>query len=99
MEQQFKYFAFISYNSKDTEWGKRVQKKLEHYCMPATLCREHGWESRTPIKPVLFDAEGNVVLEIPLKEQRAVYPITTTIVTLTDSVIMMPCGQYDIIKI
>ena len=53
MEQQFKYFAFISYNSKDTEWGKRVQKKLEHYRMPATLCSEHGWE-RTPIKPVFF---------------------------------------------
>lgn len=52
-ERQFKYFAFISYNSKDTEWGKRVQRKLEHYRMPATLCSEHGWE-RTPIKPVFF---------------------------------------------
>ena len=49
----FKYFAFISYNSKDIEWGKKVQKKLEHYRMPATLCSEHGW-SRTPIKPVFF---------------------------------------------
>ena len=53
MEQQFKYFAFISYNSKDTEWGKKIQRKLEHYRMPATLCSEHGWE-RTPIKPVFF---------------------------------------------
>lgn len=54
MEQkQFKYFAFISYSSKDTEWGKKLQKKLEHYRMPATLCSEHGWE-RTPIKPVFF---------------------------------------------
>ena len=53
MEQQFKYFAFISYNSKDTEWGKKIQRKLEHYHMPATLCSEHGWE-RTPIKPVFF---------------------------------------------
>lgn len=53
MDQQFKYFAFISYNSKDTEWGKKVQRKLEHYRMPATLCSEHGWE-RTPIKPVFF---------------------------------------------
>ena len=53
MQQQFKYFAFISYNSLDTEWGKRLQKKLEHYRMPATLCSEHGWE-RTPIKPVFF---------------------------------------------
>lgn len=53
MEQQFRYFAFISYNSKDTEWGKRVQKKLEHYRMPATLCKERGWE-RKPINPVFF---------------------------------------------
>ncbi len=53
MEQQYKYFAFISYNSKDTEWGKRIQKKLEGYKMPATLCSEHGWE-RKPIKPVFF---------------------------------------------
>ena len=52
-EQQFKYFAFISYNSKDTEWGKRIQRKLEHYRMPATLCSERGWV-RTPIKPVFF---------------------------------------------
>lgn len=51
--QPFKYFAFISYNSKDTEWGKRLQRKLEHYRMPATLCSERGWE-RTPIKPVFF---------------------------------------------
>ena len=51
--QEFKYFAFISYSSKDVEWGKRVQRKLESYRMPATLCSEHGWE-RTPIKPIFF---------------------------------------------
>lgn len=51
--REFKYFAFISYNSKDTEWGKQVQRKLEHYRMPATLCTEHGWE-RKPINPVFF---------------------------------------------
>lgn len=52
-EQQYKYFAFISYNSKDIAWGRRVQRKLEGYRMPATLCSEHGWE-RNPIKPVFF---------------------------------------------
>ena len=51
--RQYKYYAFISYNSKDTEWGKRLQRKLEHYRMPATLCSEYGLE-RTPIKPVFF---------------------------------------------
>ena len=52
-EQQFKYFAFISYNSKDTEWGKRIQRKLENYRMPATMCTERGW-ARKPIKPIFF---------------------------------------------
>lgn len=49
----YKYFAFISYNAKDVEWGKRVQRKLEHYRMPATLCSQMGWK-RTPINPVFF---------------------------------------------
>lgn len=53
MGSTFKYFAFISYSSKDTEWGKRLQKKLERYKMPATLCIERGWERR-PINPVFF---------------------------------------------
>lgn len=52
-EQQYKYFAFISYNSHDTSWGKRLQRKLEGYRMPATICSEHGWECN-PIKPVFF---------------------------------------------
>lgn len=52
-KEQFRYFAFISYNSKDTEWGKRLQKKLEHYRLPSTLCSEHGWE-RKPMNPVFF---------------------------------------------
>lgn len=52
-EQQFRYYAFISYNAKDVEWGKRVQRKLEHYRLPATLCSERGW-ARTPIRPVFF---------------------------------------------
>ncbi len=53
MGQEYKFYAFISYNSRDTEWGKRVQRKLEHYRMPSTLCRERGWK-RTPIRPVFF---------------------------------------------
>ena len=49
----FKYYAFISYSALDIKWGKHLQRKLENYRMPATLCSEHGW-NRTPIKPVFF---------------------------------------------
>lgn len=52
-EPQYKYFAFISYNSHDIAWGKRLQRKLESYRMSATLCSEHGWQ-RKPINPVFF---------------------------------------------
>mgnify|MGYP002624090739 CR=1 FL=1 len=51
--ENFRYYAFISYSSHDTAWGKQVQQKLEHYRMPATLCSQRGWQ-RTPIKPVFF---------------------------------------------
>ena len=54
MEQTYKYFAFISYSSKDTSWGKRVHRKLEYYRMPATLCSEKGWTKRTPMAPIFF---------------------------------------------
>lgn len=51
--QEYKYFAFISYNSLDYKWGKRIQKKLERYRMPATLCSKHGWK-KNPMRPVFL---------------------------------------------
>lgn len=51
--EQFKYFAFISYSTHDTKWGKRIHKKLESYSMPATLCSKHGWK-RKPLNPIFF---------------------------------------------
>ena len=53
-EQTFKYFAFISYNSKDAKWARKLQKKLEHYRMPTTMCSENGWESNHPLRPIFF---------------------------------------------
>ena len=50
---EYTYYAFISFNAKDIKWGKRLQRKLEHYRMPATLCSERGWK-RKPINPVFF---------------------------------------------
>ena len=49
----FKYFAFISYNSHDLEWGKRLQRKLEHFKLPATISDDCNLP-QVPIKPVFF---------------------------------------------
>lgn len=51
--REYRYFAFISYNARDLKWGKRLQRKLEHYRMPAALCSQRGWK-RKPISPVFF---------------------------------------------
>lgn len=49
----YKYFAFISYNSRDIAWGKRLQRRLEHYKLPTVLCRQRGLR-RKPMRPVFF---------------------------------------------
>ena len=53
MTEQYKYYAFISYSSKDIKWGKQLHKKLESYRLPATICSKKGWK-RKPIDPVFF---------------------------------------------
>lgn len=40
-------------NSHDTSWGRKLQRKLESYRMPASFCNEHCCERR-PMKPVFF---------------------------------------------
>ena len=35
--REYKYFAFISYSSKDEKWAKKLQDSLEHYKMPTNL--------------------------------------------------------------
>lgn len=53
MEEKFKYFAFISYSSQDIKWGIRIQRKLESYRIPATLCSKYGWKKK-PMRPIFF---------------------------------------------
>ena len=53
MTDSFKYFAFISYSSHDTSWGKRLHNRLEYYRLPSTLCSKHGLK-RIPMRPIFF---------------------------------------------
>lgn len=60
-----KYFAFISYSSSDLKWGKRLQRKLEGFRLPAALGRKtqggvntdelgKNQNSSRPLRPVFF---------------------------------------------
>ena len=41
MQQNYEYFAFISYNGTDEKWAKWLQHSLEYYHIPSTLCEEY----------------------------------------------------------
>ena len=47
MVNKYKYFAFISYNSNDLKWGKRLQKKLkaQYFFMKKRLKMMKKWLS------------------------------------------------------
>lgn len=74
----YKYFAFISYNSKDSWWGKHLQRKLENYSLPAKLCAERNWK-RKPISPVFYaptDIQpGNLRSELESRLRDSLYLI------------------------
>lgn len=53
MKQSYKYYAFISYSSKDFKWGKRVHNKLTQFRLPSILCSEKD-KSRRPMRPIFF---------------------------------------------
>lgn len=52
MKQIYKYYAFISYSSKDIKWGKRLHNKLTQFRLPSVLGSDK--ENRHPIRPVFF---------------------------------------------
>ncbi|MBR1546017.1 MAG: toll/interleukin-1 receptor domain-containing protein [Prevotella sp.] len=42
MKNEYKYFAFISYNSADDKWAKWLQRQLENYNLPTIIKNEKG---------------------------------------------------------
>ena len=54
IDNNFEYFAFISYKREDEKWAKWLQKKLEFYRIPVSVRKKHpGLPER--IRPVFKD--------------------------------------------
>lgn len=47
MDNQYKYIAFISYNSKDNRKARWLQKRLESYSLPSVIVNEKGEVARS----------------------------------------------------
>lgn len=55
MKSQYKYYAFISYSHKDSEWAKWLQHELEYYQLPASLNGKPGLPAS--FRPVFRDED------------------------------------------
>ena len=66
----YRYFAFISYSSKDVKWAEWIQKKLETYRLPSKIRKEHS-DLPEKIAPVFRDDTdlSGVVLEEALHKE------------------------------
>ena len=67
-EKKFKYFAFISYSSKDIAWGRKIQRKLEHYRLPARLQKKDAPSRAYPVFRDETDLSGFKVRDALEKE-------------------------------
>ncbi len=70
IEQEFKYFAFISYSGKNEKWAKWLHSHLENYHIPTALCKENP-NIPKKIRPVFWyrkDLSGTKLKETLEKE-------------------------------
>lgn len=51
MEQQYTYFAFVSYRSSDEKWAKWLQEKIEGYRLPTTIQHEREDLPKKRLRP------------------------------------------------
>lgn len=55
MNQDFTYYAFISYSHKDEAWAKWIQESIERYRLPAIIRKEVKKPLPKKIQPVFLD--------------------------------------------
>ena len=55
MEQNYTYYAFISYKREDESWAKWLQDKLEYYKLPSSLNGSEDNDTPQYIRPVFRD--------------------------------------------
>lgn len=62
-KENFKYYAFISYAGADEKWARWLHHNLEHYHIPAVLCKQNN-DIPSKIRPVFWykkDLSGTVL--------------------------------------
>ena len=51
MNQEYTYYAFVSYRSSDEKWAKWLQEKIEGYRLPTTIQHENSELPKSKLRP------------------------------------------------
>ena len=51
MNQEYTYYAFVSYRSSDEKWARWLQEKIEGYRLPTTIRHENSDLPKTRLRP------------------------------------------------
>lgn len=65
--ENFKYFAFISYSHKDQKIAKKLQRWLERYYLPSKVIESHP-DLPKKVSPVFIDESDLVARKGSLSE-------------------------------
>lgn len=88
MEQQYKYFAFISYRGADVEIAKKLQKKFNNFKLPATYTNPFD-ENNQRMQPVCRDRDtfvgGDVTAQIYDAIDHSMYVVMVCTPNMTKS--------------
>lgn len=69
MEEEKKYYAFISYKSEDVEWAIWLQHELEHYHLPASY--NGRTDIRQELRPIFRDLDELSAGNLPEQIKKA----------------------------
>ena len=71
VNSRYAYYAFISYNHRDSKQAKWIQEELENFKFPTTLKKEYGSRIPNSLRPIFRDATdlNAGVLEENLKRE------------------------------
>lgn len=96
MDNNYTYYAFISYQRKDEKWAKWLQRKLENYKLPVANVKEASEMKSKYIRPVFRDKTDLTAGPLPDALKEALQQSRYLIVICSPNAVQSPWVNEEI---
>ncbi|MDY3849061.1 MAG: toll/interleukin-1 receptor domain-containing protein [Prevotella sp.] len=93
---EYAYYAFISYQRKDEQWAKWLQRKLENYKLPVTNAKEASDKKSKYIRPVFRDKTDLTAGPLPDALKEALHQSRYLIIICSPNAVESPWVNEEI---